>query len=109
MSPSGGKTQASAVTSVVVERSRPLLVVGDQQVERDAARQRALAVLAGHGTIRGAEAAQAIRSLPAEQRAHHESLPASETKARPAHSPLEWRRKPKKAIACWAACGSSSP
>ena len=55
-----------------------LLAVGDQQVERDAGGQRALAVLARHGAIGGAEAPQAIGALPAEQRAHHERLPGSE-------------------------------
>ena len=55
-----------------------LLAVGDQEVERDAGGQRALAVLAGHSAIRSAEAAQAIGALPAEQRAHHEGLPGSQ-------------------------------
>ena len=55
-----------------------LLAVGDQQVERDAGREGALAVLAGHGAVGGAEAAQAIGALPAEQRADHERLPGSE-------------------------------
>ena len=55
-----------------------LLAVGDQEVERDAGGQRALAVLARHGAVGGAEAAQAIGALPAEQRADHERLPGSE-------------------------------
>ena len=60
-----------------------LLAVGDQQVERDAGRERALAVLARHGAVGGAEAPQAIGALPAEQAADHERLPGSEGEGLP--------------------------
>jgi hypothetical protein len=56
-----------------------LLAIGDQQIERDTGREGALAVLAGDGAIRGAEAAQAIGALPAEQAADDERLPGRET------------------------------
>ena len=60
-----------------------LLAVGDQQVERDAGRERALAVLPRHRAVGGAEAPQAIGALPAEQRADDEGLPGSEREGLP--------------------------
>jgi hypothetical protein len=60
-----------------------VFAVGEQQVEADAGRQRALAVLPRHGAISGAEAPQAIRSLPAEQAADHERLPGRKRKGLP--------------------------
>ena len=60
-----------------------LLAVGDQQVKADAGRQRALAVLPRHGAIRGAEAPEAVRALPAEQAADHERLPGREREGLP--------------------------
>jgi hypothetical protein len=60
-----------------------LLAVRDQQVKTDPGRKRRLAVLARHRAIRGAEAPQAIRSLPPEQNADHERLPASQREGLP--------------------------
>ena len=60
-----------------------VLAVGDQQVQADAGRQRALAVLARHGAIGGAEAPEAVRALPAEQAADHERLPGRELEGLP--------------------------
>ena len=60
-----------------------LLAVGDQQVEADPGRQRALAVLPRHGAVGGAEAPEAIRALPAEQAADHERLPGREREGLP--------------------------
>ena len=52
-----------------------LLAVGDQQVERDAGGQGALAVFPGHGAVGGAKAAQAIGALPAELKIAGQILP----------------------------------
>ena len=60
-----------------------LLAVGDQQVERDAGGERALAVLPRHRAVGGAEAPEAIGALPAEQRADHERLPGREREGLP--------------------------
>jgi hypothetical protein len=60
-----------------------LLAVGDQQVKADAGRKRALAVLARHRAVRGAEAPQAIGALPAEQRTDDEFLPGSKGEGLP--------------------------
>jgi hypothetical protein len=62
---------------------RPLLTVGDQQVERDPGRQRALAVLTRHGAVGGAEAPEAVGPLPAEQAAGDERLPGRECEGLP--------------------------
>jgi hypothetical protein len=60
-----------------------LLAVGDQEVETDPGRERALAVLPRHRAVGGAEAAEAIGGLPAEQTAHHERLPGGQGKSLP--------------------------
>ena len=60
-----------------------LLAVGDQQVETDAGRERALAVLPRHGAVGGAEAPETIGALPAEQAADDERLPGREGEGLP--------------------------
>src|SRR4029453_7620155 len=60
-----------------------VLAVGDQQVETDAGREGALAVLPRHGAVGGPEAPEAIGAFPAEQAADHESLPGRELEGLP--------------------------
>ena len=60
-----------------------VLAVGDQQVQAEPGRQRALAILARHRAIGGAEAPEAVRALPAEEAADHECLPGREVEGLP--------------------------
>ena len=55
-----------------------VFAVGDQQIQADAGRERALAVLPRHGAVGGAEAPEPVDALPAEQAADHEGLPGRE-------------------------------
>jgi hypothetical protein len=61
--------------------------------------ERRLAVLAADRDVGGAEAAQAVAALPAEEGADDEALPGLERERLPRPLALEWRRKPKNAIA----------
>ena len=65
-----------------------LFTVGDQEVEADPGRERALAVLPWHGAVGGAKASETVRALPAEQAADHEGLPEREVEGLAGPLPL---------------------
>jgi hypothetical protein len=93
---------------------RAVLAVGDQQVQSDAGRERALAVLPRERAVGGAEAAQPIWALPAEQAADHERLPGREREGLPGPLTFAVAKKPEElesmarrgGIEAQAACGA---
>ena len=72
-----------------------LLTVGDQQVEADPGRERALAVLPWHRAVGGAEASETVGALPAEQAADDERLPGREREGLPGPLALGVTKKAK--------------